>query len=333
MRIGINGFGRIGRLLLRLAGSRGDMEVVAVNDPFVPAEDMAYLLKYDTVHGRFPGEVMTADGSLLVNGRSIRCYACKAPAEIPWAEVGAELIVECTGKFNTVAEAGAHLRAGAKRVIISAPSPDAPMFVMGVNEDGYVPSMDVISNASCTTNCLAPLAKVVNERFGIRQGLMTTIHAATASQKTVDAASTKDRRAGRSVFGNIIPASTGAAKAVGKVIPALSGRLTGISMRVPSADVSVVDLTCELERDCSYEALCDELRRAGREELKGILTCTEEEVVSSDLIGDTHSCIFDVQAGLMLGARFVKLIAWYDNEAGYAARCLDLAAHVEAAGK
>lgn len=330
-KIGINGFGRIGSLVLRLSAERDDLEVCAVNDPFIDADYMAYLLKYDSVHGRFRGRVECAEGGIRMDGRFIPLYSCSDPALIPWGETGTEYVLECTGKFTGRDKAAAHLRDSVRKVIISAPSSDAPMFVMGVNEELYEPSMDVVSNASCTTNCLAPLAKVIHDRFGIEEGLMTTVHAATATQKTVDGTSAKDRRSGRSILGNIIPASTGAAKAVGKVIPELNGKLTGIAMRVPTADVSVVDLTCRLSRKTSYEAICRELERASREELRGILAYVDDDVVSSDFLGDTHTCIFDARAGLSLNDGFVKLIAWYDNEMGYASKCLDLTAVMAAA--
>ncbi|MBR2717104.1 MAG: type I glyceraldehyde-3-phosphate dehydrogenase [Oscillospiraceae bacterium] len=331
VRIGINGFGRIGRLAMRIAEEREDVEVVAVNDPQLDADYMAYLLEYDSVHGRF-GKPCRAEGaSLLVGGRPVAAYGLRNPEEIPWRDVGAEYILEATGVFTTVEKARAHLRAGAKKVVISAPSSDAEMFVCGVNLDSYRPrdpAMDVISNASCTTNCLAPLAKVIHSRFGIELGLMTTVHSATATQKTVDGASGKDRRSGRSIVGNIIPASTGAARAVGKVIPSLNGKLTGMAMRIPAADVSVVDLTCQLVNATSYEEICAEVRRASQEEMAGVIEYVDEDLVSADFIGDTHTSIFDARAGMMLGDRFVKLIAWYDNECGYAAKCLDLMRYV-----
>jgi glyceraldehyde 3-phosphate dehydrogenase len=331
VRIGINGFGRIGRLAMRIAEEREDVEVVAVNDPQLDADYMAYLLEYDSVHGRF-GKPCRAEGaSLLVGGRPVAAYGLRNPEEIPWRDVGAEYILEATGVFTTVEKARAHLRAGAKKVVISAPSSDAETFVCGVNLDSYRPrdpAMDVISNASCTTNCLAPLAKVIHGRFGIELGLMTTVHSATATQKTVDGASGKDRRSGRSIVGNIIPASTGAARAVGKVIPSLNGKLTGMAMRIPAADVSVVDLTCRLAGSTGYEEICAEVRRASREEMAGVIEYVDEDLVSADFIGDTHTSIFDARAGMMLGDRFVKLIAWYDNECGYAAKCLDLMRYV-----
>ena len=329
LRIAINGFGRIGRLVLRCAENREDVEVVAVNDPQLNAEDMAYLLEYDTVHGRFQKTCRGENGFLIVDGRKIAALGEKDPGKLPWKELEVDMVLESTGVFTTVEKAKAHLAAGAKKVVISAPSADAPMFVCGVNLDRYDPGMDIVSNASCTTNCLAPLAKVIEDKFGIEKGLMTTVHAATATQKTVDGASGKDRRSGRSILGNIIPASTGAAKAVGKVIPSLNGKLTGMAMRVPTADVSVVDLTCLLRTDADYAAICEEIQRAAKEELAGILEYVDNDVVSSDFIGDTHTCIFDARAGIMLDTRFVKLVAWYDNEAGYAARCLDLMRYMQ----
>ena len=328
-RIGINGFGRIGRLALRLAEQREDLEVAAINDPNISPEYMAYLLKFDSVHGRFSGTAEgTSDARLLVNGRPILCRNYPAPGDVPWGDMGVDYVLECTGKFTTLERAQAHLLGGAKRVVISAPSADAPMFVVGVNLDRYDPSMQVVSNASCTTNCLAPLAWAVHKAFGIKEGLMTTVHAATATQLTVDGVSRKDWRAGRSVFGNIIPASTGAAKAVGKVIPDLAGKLTGIAVRVPTADVSLVDLTCTLEKSAAYEEVCAEMQRASREELAGIMEYVDDLVTSTDFIGDLHSCCFDAQGGLGLPGGMLKLLAWYDNEAAYTARCLDLMAHM-----
>ena len=327
LHIGINGFGRIGRLAMRLAEERRDVEVVAVNDPKLGTDYMAYLLEYDSVHGRFSRPCRGEGRRLLVGARGVDTFACLSPGEIPWERAGADYVLEATGIFTTVDKARGHLAAGAKKAVISAPSADAPTFVCGVNLDAYRPhdpGMDIVSNASCTTNCLAPLAKVVQEKFGIELGLMTTVHAATATQKTVDGASGKNRRSGRSILGNIIPASTGAAKAVGKVIPALNGRLTGMAMRIPAADVSVVDLTCQLASDAGYDTICREVRRASREEMAGIIEYVDEDLVSADFIGDTHTSIFDARAGMMLGDRFVKLIAWYDNECGYAAKCLDL---------
>jgi glyceraldehyde 3-phosphate dehydrogenase len=328
VKVGINGFGRIGRLALRAGIARGDMEFAAINDPFIDLDYMVYMLKYDSAHGRFCGEVGSRDGLLIVNGQEIRVTAEREPDKIPWGAMGAEYILESTGVFTSSEKASKHFAGGAKKVVISAPSSDAPTFVMGVNENTYSPDMKIVSNASCTTNCLAPLAKVVHDRFGIEEGLMTTVHAATATQKTVDGPSAKDWRAGRSVFGNIIPASTGAAKAVTKVIPALKGKLTGIAMRVPTIDVSVVDLTARLQSGTTYEEICAELRRASQEEMRGIIEYVDEQAVSTDFLGDTHTCIFDARAGLMLNERFVKLIAWYDNEIGYANKALDLIAHM-----
>ena len=327
VRIGINGFGRIGRLTMRIAEDRDDVEVVAINDPQLDADYMAYLLEYDSVHGRFHKPCRAENGNLTVGDRKVATFAIRNPEEIPWKEAGAEYILESTGIFTTVEKAKAHLKAGAKKVVISAPSSDAKMFVCGVNLDTYRPhdpEMDIVSNASCTTNCLAPLAKVIQNKFGIELGLMTTVHSATATQKTVDSASGKDRRSGRSIVGNIIPASTGAAKAVGKVIPVLNGKLTGMAMRIPAADVSVVDLTCQLASSTSYEEICAEVLRASQEEMAGVIEYVDEDLVSADFIGNTHTSIFDARAGMMLGDKFVKLIAWYDNECGYAAKCLDL---------
>ena len=329
LKIGINGFGRIGRLVLRNAALRENVEVAAINDPQLTAADMAYLLEYDSVHGRFGKPCAAEGGALIVDGQRIPVFSLREPDKIPWGDCGADDVLESSGVFTTMEKAGAHLRGGAKKVVISAPSADAPMFVCGVNLEAYEPSMDIVSNASCTTNCLAPLAKVIEARFGIEQGLMTTIHAATATQKTVDGVSPKDRRSGRGILNNIIPASTGAAKAVGKVLPALNGRLTGMAMRVPTSDVSAVDLTCTLRTDTDYASVCAALREASEGELKGILEYVDADVVSSDFIGDTHTCIFDAKAGMMLGRNFVKLIAWYDNEMGYAAKCIDLMEHMQ----
>jgi len=326
VKIGINGFGRIGRLVLRAALHHKDTHVVAINDPFIPLDYMVYLLKYDSTHGRFHGEIHAGeDGKLVVNGHAINVYNTKAPNEIPWGEVGAEYVVESTGIFTTTEKAGAHLQGGAKKVVISAPSADAPMYVVGVNLDKYDPhGPKVVSNASCTTNCLAPLAKIINDKFGIVEGLMTTVHAVTATQKTVDAPSGKDWRSGRGAGQNIIPASTGAAKAVGKVIPELNGKLTGMSLRVPNPDVSVVDLTVRLERGATYDEIKHAIKEASEGELKGIMGYTEDEVVSTDFLGDTRSSIFDAKAGISLNPHFVKLISWYDNEYGYSMRVVDL---------
>jgi len=328
VKVGINGFGRIGRLALRAGIARSDMEFAAINDPFIDLDYMVYMLKYDSAHGRFDGEVSSRDGLLIVNGQKIRVTAEREPDKIPWGAMGAEYIVESTGAFTSSDKASKHFTGGAKKVVISAPSSDAPTFVMGVNENTYTPDMKIVSNASCTTNCLAPLAKVIHNKFGIEEGLMTTVHAATATQKTVDGPSAKDWRAGRSVFGNIIPASTGAAKAVTKVIPALKGKLTGIAMRVPTIDVSVVDLTARLQNSTTYEEICAELKRASEEEMRGIIEYVDEDVVSTDFLGDTHTCIFDARAGVMLNECFFKLIAWYDNEIGYSNKIIDLIAHM-----
>jgi len=301
---------------------------VAINDPFISVTYMVYLLKYDSTHGRFKGDVEEKDGKLVVNGQPISVYGCMKPEEIPWKEAGAEYVVESTGVFTTTEKAKAHLVGGAKKVIISAPSADAPMYVMGVNNESYDPSQTIISNASCTTNCLAPLAKVVHDEFGIVEGLMTTIHAVTATQKTVDGPSGKDWRSGRGAGQNIIPASTGAAKAVGKVIPALNGKLTGMAMRVPNPDVSVVDLTVRLEKPANYDTIKAAIKKASEGSLKGILGYTEDQVVSSDFLGDTHSSIFDAKAGISLNDQFVKLVSWYDNEYGYSTRVIDLILYV-----
>ncbi len=328
VKIGINGFGRIGRLVFRAAINNPEVEIRGINDPFIDLGYMAYMLKYDTVHGRFNGTIETVDGKLVVNGKAINVYGCMQPNEIPWSECGAEYIVESTGVFTTTEKASAHFQGGAKKVVITAPSADAPMFVMGVNHDKYTKDMKVVSNASCTTNCLAPLAKVIHENFGIVEGLMTTVHAATNTQKTVDAPSKKDWRGGRSILGNIIPSSTGAAKAVGKVIPELNGKLTGMAFRVPTADVSVVDLTCRLEKPATYEEIKAAVKKASENELKGILGYTEDDVVSTDFIGDPRTSIFDAKAGIPLNNNFVKLIAWYDNEWGYSNKVVDLILHM-----
>ncbi|KAI3635713.1 hypothetical protein MIR68_006351 [Amoeboaphelidium protococcarum] len=325
IKVGINGFGRIGRLVFRVALQHPEIEVVAINDPFIDTKYMVYLTKYDSTHGQFKGEVSEKNGKLVVNGKPIHVFSSMKPEEIKWAEAGAEYIVESTGAFTTTEKAKSHLVGGAKRVIITAPSSDAPMYVCGVNLDKYDPSQQIISNASCTTNCLAPIAKVLHDNFGIIEGLMTTAHAVTATQKTVDGPSGKDWRSGRGANQNIIPASTGAAKAVGKVIPSLNGKLTGMALRVPTADVSVVDLTVRLEKPTSYDNLKAVIRKASESaELKGILGYTEDEVVSSDFIGDARSSIFDANAGIQLNDTFVKVVAWYDNEFGYSNRVIDL---------
>ncbi|KAL2245099.1 glyceraldehyde-3-phosphate dehydrogenase GAPCP2, chloroplastic [Sesamum indicum] len=328
-KIGINGFGRIGRLVLRIATFRNDIEVVAVNDPFIDAKYMAYMFKYDSTHGPYKGTIRVVDDSTLdINGKQIKVSSKRNPAEIPWGDYGAEYVVESSGVFTTVEKASAHKKGGAKKVVISAPSGDAPMFVVGVNEGTYKPSMDVVSNASCTTNCLAPLAKVVHEEFGILEGLMTTVHATTATQKTVDGPSMKDWRGGRGAGQNIIPSSTGAAKAVGKVLPELNGKLTGMAFRVPTPNVSVVDLTCRLEKSASYEDVKAAIKYASEGPLKGILGYTDEDVVSNDFVGDSRSSIFDAKAGIGLSKSFMKLVSWYDNEWGYSNRVLDLIEHM-----
>ena len=328
IRIGINGFGRIGKLTLQAALNKKEVEVVAINDPFIQADYMAYMLKYDTVHGRFNGDIKTEEHKIIINGKEIKVYNEMDPHNIPWGELGVEYVLECSGVFTTLEKAQAHIDAGAKQVIISAPSKDAPMFVMGVNNETYSSDMNIVSNASCTTNCLAPLAKIINDNFGIKEGLMTTVHSTTATQKTVDGASKKDWRGGRAASANIIPSSTGAAKAVGKVIPSLNGKLTGMAFRVPTVDVSVVDLTCNLERPTTYEEICAAVKRASENELKGIVEYTDEPVVSSDFLSDMHTSIFDATAGIMLTDTFVKLVAWYDNEWGYSNKLVDLACYM-----
>lgn len=329
VKIGINGFGRIGNLAFQAALKKEEVEVVAINDPFITADYMAYMVKYDTAHGRFDGKVSNKDEhTLVVNGKEIKVYNEMDPANIPWGKDGVDYVLECSGVFTTMEKAEAHLKGGAKKVIISAPSKDAPMFVMGVNNETYDPSMNIVSNASCTTNCLAPLAKVINDNFGIVDGLMTTVHSTTATQKTVDGASKKDWRGGRAASANIIPSSTGAAKAVGKVIPELNGKLTGMSFRVPTIDVSVVDLTCNLAKPTTMEEICKVMKHASENEMKGIIEYTEDAVVSSDFLGDSHTSIFDATAGIQLTDTFVKLIAWYDNEWGYSNKLVDLAVYI-----
>ena len=325
MKVGINGFGRIGRLVLRLGAERPDIEFVGINSHSQTPDYMAYLLKYDSVHGRFQGEVGYDGDDLIVNGRRIHIFHCEEPREIDWASVGAEYVIESTGKFTTAAKMEGHLVGGAKKVLLTAPAKDdTPMFVMGVNEPSYDKSMVFVSNASCTTNCLAPIAKVLHDAFGIREGLMTTVHSITGSQKTVDGTSKKDWRGGRAASGNIIPSTTGAAKAEGKVIPDLQGKLTGMSLRVPTLDVSVVDLTAALETPATYDQICQAMRAAADGPMKGILAYTDEDVVSSDFLGDEHTAIFDAKAGIALNDHFVKVVAWYDNEMGYSAKTLDL---------
>ncbi len=328
IKVGINGFGRIGRLVFRAAQEREDIQIVGIND-LIDADYMAYMLKYDSTHGQFKGEVEVRDGKLVVNGQEIRVTSEKSPANLRWNEVGAEIVVESTGLFLNKETAQGHIDAGAKKVVMSAPSKDdTPMFVMGVNESTYSSDMVFVSNASCTTNCLAPLAKIINDNWGIDEGLMTTVHATTATQKTVDGPSAKDWRGGRGAGQNIIPSSTGAAKAVGKVIPELNGKLTGMSFRVPTPDVSVVDLTVKLKNPASYEEICAKMKEASEGSLKGIMGYTEDAVVSNDFIGDPRTCIFDAGAGIQLSDKFVKLVAWYDNEWGYSNKVVDLVAYI-----
>ena len=325
IKVGINGFGRIGRLVFRAGISRPDIEFVGINDPFMTPDYMAYMLRYDTMHGQFQGEISYTDHSIIVNGKEVSFFAEMDPKNIPWGKVGAEYVVESTGQFLTKEKAQAHIDAGAKKVVMSAPSKDdTPMFVMGVNNTAYDPGMNFVSNASCTTNCLAPIAKVLNDNWGITDGLMTTVHSTTATQKTVDGPSKKDWRGGRAASGNIIPSSTGAAKAVGKVIPELNGKLTGMSMRVPTLDVSVVDLTAKLAKPASYEEICKAMKEASEGELKGVLGYTDEPVVSSDFLGDSRTSIFDADAGIALTDTFVKVVSWYDNECGYSNKMVEL---------
>lgn len=328
VKIGINGFGRIGRLVTRAAVMCDKVEVTAINDPFIDLEYMVYMFKYDSTHGCFKGTVCAENGKLVINGKPITVFHERDPANIKWGDAGATYVVESTGVFTTIDKASAHLKGGAKRVIISAPSADAPMFVVGVNHETYDNSLKVISNASCTTNCLAPLAKVIHDNFGILEALMTTVHAYTATQKTVDGPSGKLWRDGRGAGQNIIPASTGAAKAVGKVIPALNGKCTGMALRVPTPNVSVVDLTARLEKPASYDAIKAAVKKASEGPMKGILGYTEDQVVSTDFNGDTHSSVFDAGAGISLNDNFVKLISWYDNEFGYSQRVVDLIAYI-----
>ena len=329
IRVGINGFGRIGRLVFRAGLGNPNIEFVGINDPFMTPDYSAYMLRYDTIHGRFKGEVSHTDKAIIVDGHEVKCFAERDPAAIPWGSCGADYVVESTGVFTGAEATSAHLKGGAKKVIISAPSNDAPMFVCGVNLHAYRPDMKVVSNASCTTNCLAPLAKVVHDAFGIADGLMTTVHSATGTQKTVDSPSNKDWRGGRAASYNIIPSSTGAAKAVGKVIPELNGKLTGMAFRVPTLDVSVVDLTVNLKKPATYEQICAVVKKASEGELKGIMGYTEDEVVSSDFIGDARTSIFDKKAGIALTDTFVKLISWYDNEWGYSNKVLQLIEYMD----
>ena len=331
INIGINGFGRIGRLVMRAAANKPNINIVAVNDPFIPVEYMEYMYKYDSTHGK-TNETVTHDkaaNSISIDGKPIKVFGEMSPENIDWGSAGADYVVESTGVFTSTEKASLHLKGGAKKVVISAPSPDAPMFVMGVNQEKYESSMNVVSNASCTTNCLAPIAKIVNDEFGLKEGLMTTVHAVTATQQTVDGPSQKDWRGGRAACYNIIPSSTGAAKAVGKVIPDLNGKLTGMSFRVPTINVSVVDLTCRLEKGASYETICAAIKEASEGKMNGILGYTNDDVVSTDFISDPHSSYFDEKAGIALTDDFVKLVSWYDNEAGYSTRVLDLIGHME----
>ena len=331
IKVGINGFGRIGRMVFRASLNHPEIEIVGIND-LCPADYLAYMLKYDTMHGKCDAEISYTESSIIVNGKEIPVSAERNPADLPWAKLGAEYVVESTGLFLTKEKSQGHLDAGAKKVIMSAPSKDdTPMFVCGVNLDKYTSDMKFVSNASCTTNCLAPIAKVLNDNWGITDGLMTTVHSTTATQKTVDGPSLKDWRGGRAAAGNIIPSSTGAAKAVGKVIPELNGKLTGMSMRVPTLDVSVVDLTARLKQPASYHDVCVAMENAAQNSMKGIITCTNDQVVSSDLTGFSETCIFDETAGIMLDNNFVKLIAWYDNEWGYTNKILDLMAYMHTA--
>ena len=328
IKVGINGFGRIGRMVFRASVNHPDIEIVGIND-LCPADYLAYMLKYDTMHGHFQGTVSATENAIVVNGKEIPIYAERNPADLPWGKIGAEYVVESTGLFLTKEKAQGHIDAGAKKVIMSAPSKDdTPMFVCGVNLDKYTSDMTFVSNASCTTNCLAPIAKVLNDNWGITDGLMTTVHSTTATQKTVDGVSMKDWRGGRAASGNIIPSSTGAAKAVGKVIPSLNGKLTGMSMRVPTLDVSVVDLTVNLAKPAKYEEICEAMKKASEGELKGILGYTDEDVVSSDFLGDARTSIFDAKAGIALTDTFVKVVSWYDNEMGYSNKVLELIEHM-----
>lgn len=334
IKVAINGFGRIGRLVFRAAIVSDDIEVVAINAPDKTPAQLAYTVKYDSVHGRFNGTVESDDSSITVNGKRVPIVGNRNPAELPWGEMGVEYVLECTGAFLTTEKAQAHIDAGAQVVVLSGPSKDdTPMFVCGVNLDSYTPDIKVVSNASCTTNCLAPLAKVINDNFGIVEGLMTTVHADTATQEVVDGFSKKNWRLGRGVHGNIIPTSTGAAKAVGKVIPELNGKLTGTSMRIPSADVSIVDLTCRLEKGASYDEICAAVKAASEGPMKGVIEYVDEDVVSADFITDPHTSIFDAKAGLALNDNFVKLMAWYDNEWGFSCKMVDLTRHIDSVRK
>ena len=327
LRIGINGFGRIGRLVARICARRG-IQICAINDPFLDVDYAKYLIDHDTIHGKFDIPTSVKNKKLVIGSSSATFFEERDPDKIPWAQAGAEIIIEATGKFTNYEGASLHLQGGAKKVIVTAPGKGMPMFVMGVNHKDYKNDMNVISNASCTTNCLAPLAKVINDAFGIEQGLMTTIHSTTATQLTVDGATKKDWRGGRAASYNIIPSSTGAAKAVGEVIPQLKGKLTGMSCRVPTLNVSVVDLTCSLKKEATYEQIVDAIKKASKTNMKGVMTWTDDKVVSSDFIGEEHTCVFDIEAGIMLNPKFVKLFAWYDNEWGYSNKVVDLAQYI-----
>jgi len=328
LSMGINGFGRIGRLVARVASQHPEIELVAVNDPFLSLENMVYLFKYDSVHGRFDGQVVEKDGGIEINGKALKVFAERDPASIPWGANNVDYVVESTGVFTEIAKASLHIQGGAKKVIISAPSGDAPMFVMGVNEETYTNDINILSNASCTTNCLAPLVKVIDQNFGIVEGLMTTVHSYTATQLAVDGASKKKLREGRSAAQNIIPSSTGAASAVGKVWPSVAGKLTGMAFRVPTVDVSVVDLTVRIEKEASYQDVCNAIKAAADGPLAGILGYTEEELVSTDFVHDSRSSIFDAKAGISLNPHFIKVISWYDNEWGYSSRVIDLIRYI-----
>ncbi|CAI1515007.1 hypothetical protein SEUBUCD646_0G04410 [Saccharomyces eubayanus] len=328
VRVAINGFGRIGRLVMRIALQRKNVEVVALNDPFITNDYAAYMFKYDSTHGRYAGEVSHDDKHIIVDGQKIATFQERDPANLPWGSLKIDIAIDSTGVFKELDTAQKHIDAGAKKVVITAPSSTAPMFVMGVNEDKYTSDLKIVSNASCTTNCLAPLAKVINDAFGIEEGLMTTVHSMTATQKTVDGPSHKDWRGGRTASGNIIPSSTGAAKAVGKVLPELQGKLTGMAFRVPTVDVSVVDLTVKLNKETTYDEIKKVVKAASEGKMKGVLGYTEDAVVSSDFLGDANSSIFDAAAGIQLSPKFVKLVSWYDNEYGYSTRVVDLVEHV-----
>lgn len=328
VNVAVNGFGRIGRLVTRIAISRSDISLVAINDPFITTDYAAYMFKYDSTHGRFNGEVSHDKDHIILNGKKVAVFNEKDPSALPWGKLGVDVAIDSTGIFKEVDSANKHIEAGAKKVVITAPSGSAPMYVMGVNDETYTPDQKIVSNASCTTNCLAPLAKVIHNEFGIKEGLMTTVHSLTATQKTVDGPSHKDWRGGRTASGNIIPSSTGAAKAVGKVLPSLQGKLTGMAFRVPTVDVSVVDLTVNLAKEATYDEIKAALKKASQGSMKGILGYTEDDVVSSDFLGDTNSSIVDANAGIQLTPTFVKLVSWYDNEYGYSTRVVDLVEHV-----